>query len=232
MDILSIIKGVAEKVVFQTGKIVSVFPPAEEVHEDPVLQRYNALRTLYLKYGAPWEDVNIFGIRDEMGQEKDLFNDFIGVAYDAGKVKFYVGTCDPGAYWTKVGGYNPDKKGAAHICLGYHRDTYQVGYHRTQEALVQTGAPIRIWRDKNRNYIQDGSEVVESGFYAVNIHTTTHKPPVIGQWSAGCQVIQKPDDLAELLTIVKSSEKYLKKGVRAKFSYFLFSMDQLHHLIT
>jgi len=186
---------------------------------------YKHIKQLYLSNGAPWEEVNIFGIRNEAGQRADGFNDYIGVVIDK-LVFLFNGTCDPGAYWTFVGGAAGDKKGVAHLCYGYHRNAYMVGIHRGYEALAQWGAPVTIWRDGNNNFRRDDEDIVQRGYFGINIHRASDIKEVtkIGRYSAGCQVIQNIMDFELFMDKIKSSNKF-KQNPRSKFSYFLFPVD-------
>ena len=62
-------------------------------------KRFNYIENLYFKYGAPFERINIFGIRNKIDQEKDIWNDIIGF-FTEDKIYFYNGTTDPGYHWT------------------------------------------------------------------------------------------------------------------------------------
>ena len=49
---------------------------------------YSLVKSLYFEHGAPWREVNIFGLRDVGLMSKDVFNDYIGIAID-GKVHLF-----------------------------------------------------------------------------------------------------------------------------------------------
>lgn len=202
--------------------------PAVKPKPKPKKNFYNHLKNLYLEHGAQWDNINIFGVRDVTNVKKDVFNDYIGVAID-NKVHLFKGTCDPSVYWTKKGGAGAKKNGVAHICLGYYKNVYMVGLHKGYEAMVQRGSSIKIWRDSNNNFRKDDSDIIEKGYFGVNIHRASayHVLENIGKYSAGCQVIQDPKDFEKFLNIVKGSEKYSKKGKRAKFSYFLLKRSDI-----
>lgn len=184
-------------------------------------------KRIYEKNNVKWDEVNIVGIRNENDQEDDIFNDFIGIITDD-IFNMYIGTTDPGAYWTKNGGSNADNLGVAHLCLGLHKDSYMVGFHYDNEAMVQRGNVVNIWRDKNKNFVQDEKEIFH-GYFGINIHragiSTIYN--TIGKWSAGCQVIQKNSDFNEFMSIIKNSNKYKQNPV-AKFSYFLINEEMFY----
>ena len=181
---------------------------------------FEKIRKIYLSNGIPFEDFNIFGIRNEE-EQKDAFNDFICVAAREA-VFMFQGTTDPGRYWTENGGYNPDKQGVAHLCYGYHKNAYMIGKHGDYDALVQWGAPVKIWRDKNRNHKHDEGDIITSGYFGINIHMAdkNYIAQTVGQWSAGCQVIQNPSDFKIFMELCRNSEK-------KKFSYMLINIKEV-----
>jgi len=198
---------------------MKIFDKKLNTIENHITGAYRAIWQLYLEHGAEWQKVNVFGIRDEQNMNQDLFNDFICIA-TTDEVHLFKGTCDPSVYWTQVGGAAKDKKGVAHICYGYHKNVYREGWHFNQYALVQRAGKIKIWRDGNNNFRKDNSDIIQTGYFGVNIHTTSGEPSKIGMWSAGCQVIQRKKDFAKFMQIIKVSGQ-------KKFSYFLFSKNQI-----
>ena len=120
------------------------------------------LKSIYARYGIPWEDINIFGIRDESNMKQDVWNDIIGAIIDEddNRPQMFLAapaTTDPGVYWTdnknraKAGW----EAGCAHLCLGFHKNAYVVGLHHGDEALCQYGAAVTIWRDLNGDFKQE-----------------------------------------------------------------------------
>lgn len=185
----------------------------EETDVEKELTLFEHVKSLYLQYGAEWSSVNIFGIRDTSNMTEDVYNDYIGVAID-GEVYLYRATTDPGVYYTKN---RLNKKGVAHLCLGFYKNAYVIGYHLNRyEALVQRNAPVKVWRDANENFENDDN-IIEEGYFGINIHkgSDTEK---IGRDSAGCQAIRTNSDFKEFMTLVKSKNKNT-------FSYMLFSKN-------
>jgi hypothetical protein len=199
----------------------------------PIQTPYEYLQSLYKQYGATWNEVNIFGIRNEVDQDKDIFNDYIGLAIN-NEIYLYKGTCDPGKYWTEQGGANTDKSGVAHLCLGFHSGIWQVGIHLpnnpnvAHEALIQTGNTVKIWRDKNKNYTQDSNDVVQKGYFGINCHRSNAigATPNIGLWSAGCQVFSGSKNFQQFMDFIKNSQSYIQNN-KYCFSYFLFDIKQI-----
>ncbi|HOW81358.1 MAG TPA: hypothetical protein PK573_02255 [Spirochaetota bacterium] len=180
------------------------------------------LRRAYVRRGGSWNKINIFGIQNEGDQALDSFNDLIGFECD-GSVRVFPGTTDPGIEAT-------EKKsgGAAHLCLGYHRDIWMIGIHAksnqafAHEAFIQTGNEVVIWRDRDRDGVQDETDPVERGYFGINLHRASiHGSKIIGAYSYGCQVLQNPADLQIILSIAKQT------GQRT-FSYMLFDRDEFY----
>jgi hypothetical protein len=173
-------------------------------------------------------NVNIFGIRD-LGGERDMFNDWVGVAYEDDLCEFqvdlYKATTLPGIHWLR----NPLNKNGTLIMLeGRHPLAYKIGVHgRTSlypyEALEQN-SNMKYVRDGNKNdqYDIDLSKKL-TGNFKTNIHRTSRWSAIkaIGKFSAGCQVIQDPQDFDKFMYVCHKQEKL---GFGDKFSYTLFNI--------
>jgi hypothetical protein len=110
----------------------------------------------------------------------DEYNDAIGVF----GTQFFLhrGSVDPGSAYT-LHPMNPD--GCAHLLNGAW--PYQFGSHHGHPALVQAG-PVKVWRDRDRDYMRDVHEGVYTGDFAIHIHAGGAERSV-GPNSAGCQVL-------------------------------------------
>lgn len=145
---------------------------------------------------------NILGIRSavpgpdpatiqQVPEQFDRYNDTLivfGTQNGQPLCRCFLATVDPGRFYTE---HPLNRKGCAHLLNGQYR--YTIGKHHISSpngypALVQAGK-VKIWRDQNRNFLRDGCDGVETGFFGVNIHaggTATE----VGRQSAGCQVIK------------------------------------------
>jgi hypothetical protein len=186
------------------------------------------LKKLYESVGAPWSEINIFGIRNDYNPEKDLFNDQIGIATDS-EIHLFQGTTDPGMWWTLNPVAYQGVTGAAHIVDGVHRNIWRVGIHAAgtgfaHEALIQTGNSIRFWRDTNKDSKNDGTEPVQSGYVGINLHRAGLDDPAnIGKYSAGCQVVRHHEEFITFMNIIKASSMYKTQREFARFSYLLLN---------
>ncbi len=187
---------------------------------------FDEIRDLFLRHGFTLHDnFNIFGLRNETRIEDDIFNDKI-VVTSGGKIHVFNATVDPGVYYTN----NPGKvKGVAHLCLGQYKNAYVIGKHKGYTALCQWGNEVTVWRDLNRNFKHDNTDRFDSGYFGINIHRAHSKIKAenIGKYSAGCQVIQSPEDFKKLMELVFNSPQYKEHGAQAGFTYTLFSGNEV-----
>ena len=162
-------------------------------------------------------DMNIIGERNPQG-EADRFDDWIHVCFlEGGSWQWHAYKCttDAGIYYLKKADT------AILIHDRQYRGAFKIGLHRGKyEALVQTGNKVCIWRDRNRdNKIDMGSDEV-CGYFGINIHRANKNSvsQVVGPHSAGCQVIQDPDEYAHFIALCKLQPQHTGYD---KFSYTL-----------
>jgi hypothetical protein len=155
----------------------------------------------YKLYERPYE-LNIVGIRSD-SVLSNRFDDKLYVFFNDKKSKWQLQefsiTTDPGTFWLE----NPlNEQGTAILAPAQYVDTYSIGLHRGKyEALVQV-APVKIWRDYDRNAILDFSNGVEiSGLLGINIHHASAygTTKTIDRYSAGCQVFENIDDFTRFM---------------------------------
>jgi len=183
---------------------------------------HNYIKQLYIKHGAPIYNFNIFGIRNEDRQEQDIWNDWIGFFTPNSICYFFRGTTDPGIYWSS----NPSNpKGVAHLCLGHHENIWRIDKHRGQYTALCNRwpcKPTKIWRDTNKNLKQDITDIVEKGYFGMNLHRANALYIIekIGRYSAGCQVVLNPKHYDILINAAIASPLI-------RFDYFLFDKSQI-----
>lgn len=165
------------------------------------------LKDEFRKHSYLWPDFHLIGIRSKA----DLPNQFDDHFYLVNRIEYthYTGTTNPGTHWlTNL----LNSKGAALLKPGQYFNTWQLGLHRgLYEALVQV-RPVKVWRDANKNqHSEPGTEVYE-GMFGINIHraSANQVSKFIDKWSAGCQVLNNPQDFAHLINSFKATgKKYL-----------------------
>ncbi|BAZ39399.1 hypothetical protein NIES4101_53520 [Calothrix sp. NIES-4101] len=136
----------------------------------------------------------------------DEWNDLRTViAFEGGKPVIkgaWAATTEPGRYYTQ----NPlNSQGAFRIAFGQYR-SWVVGSHRgNHEALVQA-APVRGYRDRNKDGERQGDPVT-SGNFGINQHWGGDQGNV-GRWSAGCLVGQTRAGHREFMAMIKKDSRY------------------------
>lgn len=142
------------------------------------------------------------------------FNDIRGVFINDNTGKpitthTWIATVDPSRYWT-INPMNP--KGAAQIKMGQYT-AWQVGIHNgSHEALVQTGGPVTVYRDKNKDFKREG-DVEDTGYFGINQHWGYDLPITdLANSSAGCLVGRAKDGHREFMKDVKSDPRYLENN--------------------
>lgn len=141
------------------------------------------------------------------GDEANKWNDLrLVVRVEDGRpriVGLWPATTEPGRYYTE----NPiNPGGAARIQFGQYT-AWQVGMHRqNHEALVQTGGPVTVCRDLNKDYSRIGDKQ-EVGSFGINQHWG-YDLVEVDKASAGCLVGQSKTGHREFMALVKSDPRY------------------------
>jgi hypothetical protein len=159
-----------------------------------------------VRKGYIWHPVvNIVGIRnlDSGSTVTNIFDDAITLSYYINnELQFEVwpATTDPGKKGVQEYG-NP--KGVARLVEGQYINSHALGLHKGKyEALVQV-APVKVWRDSNKDLIYD-EKIIDQGLFGINIHRAGIDSTYVENWSEGCQVFKRQEDFNQFLTIVKS----------------------------
>lgn len=191
---------------------------------------YDQLEILAKKKGYVWftdaYDLNVIGIRNS-NRITDAFDDTLAIAYKdkGGNKRVFLApfTVDPGVHYTK----NPmSKEGCAILPEGQYLGLWILGKHKGYVALSQR-KPIKVMRDSNKNLVGDGvlSTILE--IIGLDLHRCLEDNIVltVGKFSAGCQVVQVPEDFFYVLGLVKLQVKYVKSAI---VSYTLISERDLN----
>ena len=158
---------------------------------------------------AKGHDLNIIGVRTA-DNRADAFNDWVTVSYIFDRVwNFFAfpATTDPGLYYRK----NPlNVKGTAVLVPGQYRKAHKVGKHKGYKALEQVGS-VTVFRDRDLNDTIDTTGERDSGLHKINIHRANpdRGSTLVHKWSAGCQVLQDPDQFMFLMKLCdRSADKF------------------------
>ncbi len=168
----------------------------------PVETGQDAVNVLCLEGAEPLGELE--GLIELNRNTPDLYNDCVVLFWrnrDAGankkgvlregvlrvrvlRVRALRATTEPGRYYTQM---SPHPRGAANLVWGHH--IYKRGRHRGHPALVSATGLDRVWRDRDKDFVQDMSERVETGRFGIHVHAGG-RGESIGRWSAGCIAIQ------------------------------------------
>lgn len=134
------------------------------------------------------------------------------------------GTTEPGSKYTQ----NPmNPGGAARIKFGQYK-AWQVGIHGTSdrhEALVQTGGPITVYRDFNKDYQRVGDKE-DTGYFAVNQHWGYDFPSNnIYYASAGCLVGRLRQGHREFMSLIKQDRRYQLNDRYVFYATVIYGQD-------
>lgn len=225
-DLLPLCSDVQAAVVVSVLDIAAAPAPAPTARTVPAGEStgsaaIDTLKAAILAKGYKWFDeplkLNLIGVRNP-AKTGDSFDDDLCVAWKEkdGTWKYaqYPCTTDPAVQARK---YPPLKKGVAILIPGQY-DSYEIGYHKKYEAIIQRrGSTVRVWRDNNKDAVLDfGSGKEEAGDFRINIHrafvpqseviTTTKKVDgkrVPASWSEGCTVFKRDKDFQEVMSLAR-----------------------------
>ncbi len=171
-------------------------------------------------------NLNIVGVRAS-SPIVNKFNDLMCVFWQyEGQWNMYKMQCTtlPGLKWLE----SPmNIKGCAILKEGQYKGAYKVDLHRgAYKALCQRLNDVTVYRDndKDREYdLIQGTE--QTGMYGINLHRAhdDYELEVVNGYSAGCQVVQDPDEYeVHMDVVIKSSEVWGNK-----FTYTLINENDL-----
>ena len=142
----------------------------------PIVNKFNCLMTVFWKYEGNW---NIYKMQM---------------------------TSLPGLHWLE----NPmNTKGCAILKEGQFKGVYKVDKHNSKyDALCQRLGDVTVYRDGDRDREYDlikGTEM--TGKFGINLHRahSNYELETVDKYSAGCQVIQDPDEFDVHMEVVKKA---------------------------
>ena len=149
-------------------------------------------------------DLNIIGLRNPNGTT-NKFDDLLFVVFKLeGQWIQHVFKCttDPGLYHLK----NPSRVAGTAIMMHPQqcRSVYKLDLHGGRYlALCQRNGKVKCWRDLNKDNVLD----MDGNYlgYGINIHRASayRETEEVNRYSAGCTVIQNPDDFAVFIEACK-----------------------------
>ncbi len=168
---------------------------------------------------------NIVGIRSAV-RDANVFDDTLFTWWKQGDneiVHQYTITTHPGYYYLK----NPisGNGGAAILVPGQYKNCWELGMHRQKQfALCQTGAPVKVYRDNNKDTRLDyDAKTIKEGFYGINgHHAGLNDANIVDKYSAGCQVWRYHQPHTDLM---HTYERLSKENNFKLFSYTLLVQE-------
>ena len=160
------------------------------------------LKAEFTRLNYQWLDFQLVGVRSNKN-EPNIFDDNFAVI-NGNDIKWFPCTTNAGTHWLLN---LMNRKGTAHLKPGQYIDTWAFGKHLGQyKAFVQV-KPVEVYRDANKNTIAEESKVIDKGLFGINIHRASANfvSKFIDKWSAGCQVIQNPNDFKLILSMAERS---------------------------
>jgi hypothetical protein len=172
-------------------------------------------------------DVNIVGIRNMATGNTitNRFDDWLTVSYKINGVwQFdqYRCTVDPGIKHSVQQLLNP--RGVARLVPGQYRGAYQIGLHQGKYSALVQRAPVKVWRDANRNSVFDGT-TIDEGLFGINIHraSATGTSTLVDGWSAGCTVIASINDFTKFMRTMERAREMFSN----RFTYTLIESTDI-----
>jgi hypothetical protein len=163
---------------------------------------YVELENKFKELGYEWPAFHIIGTRSK-ANEKNKFDDYFYLI--KGPIMYvYSGTTNPGTHWLK-NLLNP--KGTAVLKPGQYVDAYQLGLHQGKyEALVQR-KPVTVYRDGDKDDTAEEQGKEDTGLFGINMHRANSAAisKFIDKWSAGCQVLDNPEQFKTLISSCKTT---------------------------
>ncbi len=181
------------------GKIIKTM----RAHNCVVTEKEDEVNIVYI------DGVNRDGTKNQ--NKNNAFDDArIVIQYKAGKpviIGAWEAVTSTAKYYTEN---RINSKGAARITWGQQR-AWQVGlHHGKQEALIQTGGEVSVYRDDNEDYKRDGDKI-DTGWFGINQHGGYNFPhDDVKTASAGCLVGRMVDGHEDFMRIVKTDARYKK----------------------
>ena len=106
---------------------------------------------------------------------------------------------------------NPmNDKGCAILVPDQYRGAYKLDLHRGKYLGLCQRKDVAVYRDNNKDFIYDyESSPIDTGMFGINFHRASAYEEVenVSRNSAGCQVVQDPNDYEFLINLFKQSQK-------------------------
>lgn len=161
------------------------------------------LKAEFVKLGYKWLPFQIVGIRSKE-DVPNKFDDLIGLI-ENNTVTWFTGTTNPGVHWLK-NLLNP--KGAALLKPNQYLDTWKLDLHQGKYLALCQRKPVVVYRDGDKDNFSEETAITETGLFGINIHRANPNliSKLIDRYSAGCQVLNNPQDFEYLIKRCQTSK--------------------------
>jgi hypothetical protein len=160
------------------------------------------LKLEFNKLGYQWLPFQIVGIRSK-ADAHNKFDDLIGLI-ENDTITWFTGTTNPGTHWLK-NLLNP--KGAALLKPNQYINTWKLDLHQGKYLALCQRKNVVVYRDGDKDNFSEETGITETGLFGINIHRANPSAisSIIDKWSAGCQVLNNPQDFDYLIKRCKAS---------------------------
>ena len=160
------------------------------------------LQKEYHRLGYTWFPFQIIGIRSK-ADEPNKFDDLIGLI-ENNTITWFTGTTNPGVHWL-INLLNP--KGSALLKPNQYVNTWKLDLHQGKYLALCQRKPVVVYRDGDKDNKSEETNITETGLFGINIHRANASliSQLVGQYSAGCQVLNNPQDFEYLIKRCQAS---------------------------
>jgi hypothetical protein len=160
------------------------------------------LKTIFKKLHYKWLPFQIVGIRSK-SDTSNKFDDLIGLI-ENDTIRWFTGTTNPGTHWLK-NLLNP--KGAALLKPNQYINTWKLDLHQGKYLALCQRKPVVVYRDGDKDNFSEETGITETGLFGINIHRANPSAisSIVDKYSAGCQVLNNPQDFDYLIKRCKAS---------------------------
>ena len=162
------------------------------------------IKTEFQKHNYKWFDFHFVGIRSKANLPNQ-FDDLFGVI-TKDKIEWFTCTTNAGTHYLKN---LLDKDGTALLKANQYVDTWAIGLHQGKYEAFKQVKPVVVFRDADKDDIAEETSVTETGIFGINIHRANPNATstIVDKWSAGCQVLNNPNDFAKVLLQAKNTNQ-------------------------
>ena len=177
-----------------------------------------ALQRKGYKFFEGYLNVNVIGVRSTNGRVNE-FDDFLYLLFHDKRgneiIRQYPITTEPGLTMLNA---PINSKGTAILMPDQYRSAYSIDLHAGKyEALCQRLGEVCVYRDNDKDDDIDLDQIVDCGYFGINIHKAGLDSIEVNNWSAGCQVFKRAYDFDDFMRWIKKSARIYGNA----FSYTL-----------